>query len=138
MTILPQKLRKLLGPRLIQGDPSKLFTDPTVFSDVDGTLVIWHQEEHPEAIKFDCYGTTYKLVPNIENIKKLKEFAKLGYTIVVWSAAGSGWCKEVVKKLKLKSFVKYCISKPEFFIDDLKPDLFMPENRRVNCEYKPK
>jgi len=129
-------LRKFfIKGHLIQGDPSRLFTDPTIFSDIDGTLVIWHQEDHLEAIPFNCYGTEYKLVPNKENIKKLKEFHNKGYTVIVWSAAGSGWCQEVVKKLKLKKYVKYCVSKPEYFLDDLKAEKFLPENRRFNHEY---
>lgn len=120
---------------LIQGDRSKKFSDPTVFCDIDGTLVIWHMDTHPNAITFDNYGNKVKLVPHKQNIEELKLLCNKGYKIIVWSAAGSEWAKEVVKKLKLTKYVSLTISKPEFFIDDLKSDMFLPEKQRVFKEF---
>lgn len=89
------------GPIFVNADRVSMF-------DVDETLVrMEHQEDG-----------TVKIVPIMEHVKLLKEFAARDFFIVVWSDGGAEWAKEVVELLNLTNFVDLVLSKPLWYIDD--------------------
>jgi FMN phosphatase YigB (HAD superfamily) len=103
----------------------------TLFSDVDETLILFGKEDHPEAIELENNGFKMRVVPHKKHIDMIKRCKFRGHRIVVWSAGGSEWAEHVVKSLGLEDYVDLVISKPDFYIDDLKSDKFMPESNRV-------
>ncbi len=109
------------------------------FCDVDDTLVMWGMRDHPEAKEFENCGFKELLVPHAKHIELLKQAKFRGHVVIVWSAGGADWAEEVVKKLGLESYVDVIVSKPDWFIDDLRAGEFMPEMNRVYIEdYKKK
>lgn len=114
---------------------SKLFGEPTVFFDVDDTLVLWgsYHGHHPDprAVAFDCYGTEYKLLPHFKHIELLKDLKKQGYKIIVWSAGTAPWAREVVRGLGLEEYVDHILSKPTFYVDDRFPEDFLHRQNRI-------
>jgi FMN phosphatase YigB (HAD superfamily) len=74
---------------------------PTIYFDIDDTLLMWGMDKSPKAKKFVHHGISYFLVPHKKHIAKLKQHKKEGWKIVVWSHGGEDWAKLVVKKLKL-------------------------------------
>lgn len=114
---------------------SQLFGEPTIFCDVDETLVIWgeHHGHHPDprAVTFNCLGTDFQLLPHFKHIELLKDFKKQGFKVIVWSAAGASWAREIVNKLSLTEHVDHILSKPTFYIDDKFPEDFMHRQNRI-------
>lgn len=101
-----------------------LESDNLVYFDCDDTLVLWKTDEDPNdpiiEVK-DPYieGTTVKLVPHIRNINLLKRNHGQGRAVVVWSAGGVQWAKNIVYSLGLKNYVSLIICKPSIYVDDL-------------------
>ena len=89
--------------------------------DIDETLVVWNvpagREE--EAITFDNFGYSERLLPHHAHIKLLKQFKVRGQYVVVWSQGGYRWALEVVKRLGLEEYVDLVMSKPKWIVDDL-------------------
>lgn len=110
--------------------------DPTIFFDVDDTLVLWDMEDDPDAIEFRCYGQTHRLVPHKKHIEILKRHKEDGYKIIVWSAGGEAWARTIVDTLDLGDYVDYTISKPDWFYDDSPPRYFMHKHRWLFDTYK--
>lgn len=91
--------------------------------DVDDTLILWdenHTQPFEGSIRVTCphdgyvsYHRPYKR--HIEFLKK--QYAK-GYTVVVWSSAGTGWAEAVVNALELNDYVDFVMSKPIKWVDD--------------------
>lgn len=108
----------------------------SVFVDCDDTLIMWSSNKYyksNEAIELHFMDYKVKVSPNDSNIAKVKEFYKKGYEIIVWSATGKEWAQLVVNTLKLVDHVDYCLSKPDFYIDDLEINQFtVPEQRIWN------
>lgn len=124
-------------------EPIVLESDRVSCYDCDDTLVrwIWDQNEKEalkdKMIKFDTEGTGFHmryvfLVPNEQVINNLKQNHATGGTIVVWSAGGYIWAKEVVKVLGLSDQVDLIMSKPTRYVDDLPCNEWMGKWRRVN------
>lgn len=91
--------------------------------DVDDTLVMWNipiGREH-EAIIFDNFGYSERLLPHYKHIELLKQFKVRGQYVVVWSQGGYKWASEVVKKLGLEDYVDCVMPKPKWIVDDLPP-----------------
>lgn len=99
--------------------------------DCDDTLVLWNGKgmswgkNNKEAVAFrdpynskEYYDSYLYLKPNNEVIELLKTYKAAKWTIVVWSAGGWLWAKEVVKTLNLEEYVDLCMSKPERYVDD--------------------
>lgn len=102
--------------------------DNCVYFDCDDTLVMWDNKHKTESntIDFNCYGMTYKLVPHKVHIQYLKDSkTKNKNTIVVWSAGGWEWAKEVVEKLGIEQYVDAVMAKPIRYVDDLHCSEFM-------------
>lgn len=103
----------------------------TAYFDVDDTLLMWGLNDHPEAIEVDFQGVKKKLVVHKTHITKMEEHKFRGHRIIVWSAGGSEWAEYVVKLLKIEHLVDLVITKPDWYYDDLRSEVFMPENTRV-------
>jgi hypothetical protein len=93
--------------------------------DIDKTLVSECSCDEEDAIELNYYGTMKWYKPHKRNIEFLRTLKKRGYFIIVWSANGPQWVKEVVTKLKLTDVVNLGIVKPNKYIDDLSCEEWM-------------
>ena len=78
--------------------PFKVPCGPTVFVDVDDTLLMWDLPEgidlnDDRLVLVNCRGHKEKLMPNKHNIELLKKMAKRGHAIIVWSGGGADWAE---------------------------------------------
>jgi len=101
----------------------KLKEKPTVFFDVDNTLVFAESDLTREQLyKFEGY--TYHIIRGIRfythevHVEKIKEFKARGHNVVVWSAGGSDWAEEVVNALEIAEHVDLITEKPRWYFDD--------------------
>ncbi len=92
----------------------------TLYCDVDDTLLCHDKSEFPieQHVEVKCNGRTFVGVPHLKNINLLIKFYKLGYDIYVWSKTGESWARAVVDVLDLKEYVRDCLTKPDFYMDD--------------------
>lgn len=99
--------------------PLYIENEMIIYFDCDDTLVMYNV--NGKKLDFvDPYSKeNISLVPHKKQIKLLKDFKARGYKVVVWTAAGAIWAKEVVNKLKLNNYVDLIISKPLKYVDDL-------------------
>lgn len=95
--------------------------------DVDDTLVMWDipigREE--EAIDFDAFGYTHRVLPHLAHIELLKEFKARGQMVIVWSQGGREWAMAVVRALGLEEYVDVVMCKPKWVIDDMPPNAWI-------------
>lgn len=126
------------------------------FWDVDETLVL-HKTVHTRHI-YDDKGNITELFPRdsvvvkdpIENknirlyihepmIRLMREEARRGGTIIVWSRGGHEWAASVINALGLQDLVTLVMSKPMVYFDDKPIQEWLPY--RVYLEpgttYKP-
>ena len=89
---------------------------PTAFFDVDDTLVMWRTPEFNEETT-KIAGNNY--IINWNNVNYLRKLHNRRHYIIVWSKAGTQWCKDVVEGLDLQNHVDCIISKPTYYIDDI-------------------
>ena len=91
-----------------------------VMYDVDDTLVMWGTTSILNE-EFICpySNSVHHLLPNTKHIDLLKKHKGRGLCVIVWSAGGALWAKEVITKLKLESYVDLIITKPNKYVDDL-------------------
>ena len=100
-------------------------SDMVVTFDCDDTLVIWNDNEYwVSGSDKVCFEDPYDksmifLYPHTQHINLMKKYKAQGYTVIVWSAGGSLWAKEVVDKLKINNLVDVIMSKPIKYVDDL-------------------
>lgn len=99
----------------------------TLYSDVDETLICHNLSEFsPEQrITVTCNQREFVCVPHVKNINLLIKFYKLGYDVFVWSRTGESWAKAVVNTLGLNEYVRACLSKPDFILDDKGADTWI-------------
>jgi len=97
---------------------------PSAHFDVDDTLVCWYDipEDCPEdeIVNVTYRNLTDRLRINKYNVNLLKKLSIRHHKICVWSKGGSGWSRAVVKALNLEDYVDVIMSKPTYYIDDLK------------------
>lgn len=88
--------------------------------DVDDTLVHGRISDAGASLEFHCPYTNTMLTqePNYANIRLLKEKKARGAYIIVWSAGGNRWAREVVKTLGLEEYVDLVLTKPTGYCDD--------------------
>lgn len=124
---------------------------PTVYFDVDQTLVWWgspkNEEEERSSVvvtvpahrysylmsgdpiddecEYESLEYHQRVVPIKEHVEHLKEHKRRQHVVVVWSAGGSEWAAAVVKALGLEEYVDLCICKPHWHVDDLPASEFM-------------
>jgi hypothetical protein len=126
----------------------KLPSGPSAFFDIDDTLVIWSNptgnEKLEELVTVVTRGLKQTFLINRFNLKYLRELAVRGHSIVLWSQGGSDWCEAVAKALDIEDLVCACLSKPMYYIDDIKDTsqfmgkyVFFDENG-VSTGYVPK
>lgn len=101
------------------------------FYDCDDTLVMWEDSGFMSPgdgkLEFEApySGGLFFLKPHKRHIKHLEVAHDQGYFVVVWSAGGALWAKEVVHKLCLTDKVGLVMTKPLIYVDDLPADAFM-------------
>lgn len=96
-----------------------------VFFDVDETLVM-HSLDNKDVHVVDPYDQTdLYLTEHKKHVKLLKDHKARGYYVVVWSANGWRWAKEIVTQLALESYVDEIMTKPIKVVDDLQPNEFL-------------
>ena len=109
---------------LFKKDIFVLSKETTVGIDIDDTLVLWQKptkKDKHEFINFTCpyTKTIHNLKPHKGHIELLKKYKKRNLGVIVWSAGGAMWAKEVVIKLNLEKYVDLIITKPSRYVDDL-------------------
>ncbi len=119
--------------------------DLVVVIDCDDTLVMWSETEERhlagsgKVCLQDPYDqTTVYLLPHTQHINLIKKYKVQGYTVIVWSAAGALWAKEVVDQLKLHDYVDFIMSKPIKYVDDLKADEILGSRVYIPFKHKDK
>lgn len=96
-----------------------------LYCDIDTTLVFDCDKNHPEAIKANYYNQPRYIRPHHKQIQFLKSLRSRGFHVIAHSGNGYGWVYEVIKQLKLQSYVNEIKSKPIFYIDDLESNKWM-------------
>ena len=96
---------------------------PTVFFDVDDTLVMWDENAKGDNVAISCDGHLVHMVVNKGNLEELKRHGSRGVDVVVWSKGGVHWAKQVVRALKLEKYVAVIMTKPFCYYDDLENPL---------------
>lgn len=101
------------------------YENPTYF-DVDDTIIFWdenHTQPFEGSVSVTCPhdGTVSYHRIHKRHVRFLKKQLAKGNGVVVWSAQGVSWAKEVVKALGLDELDLLVISKPNRCVDDL-PD----------------
>jgi len=99
---------------------------------------MWNPSENEYCIPLMDWDDEQTFVlPHREHIKLVKQFKARGFNVVVWSQGGSAWSERVVKALDLQDYVDVVTGKPNWFIDDLPSNCFLPEVNRIWRENKP-
>lgn len=111
--------------------PFVLNDKPTVYFDVDCTLVDFTTDTSTRTIKF----RDRRLKVNWPLVEIVKDYHARGHNVIVWSAGGASWAHSIVEVLKLTEYVHLIINKPSWFYDDLKAEQFMPEVHRVHVPF---
>ncbi len=96
---------------------------PTVFFDVDDTLVMWNENLKGNTVCIECDGKLNHMVRNEGNIEELKRHSMRGVDVVVWSKGGYYWATQVIRALGLTNYVAAVLTKPFCYYDDLKQPL---------------
>lgn len=105
---------------------------PSAWFDVDDTLVSWRPVKGMDAVTIMEANVT----PNIFHINQLKEHAKRGHRIVVWSAGGVEWATAVVDALELGDFVDIVSAKPTWIYDDKPASSWLGDDKRTFLDIK--
>lgn len=89
--------------------------------DVDGTLITYDGAAEDEIeivddVEEDAVPITAYV--NRPMVRLVKEEAKRGSCVIVWSRGGYRWARAVVSALKLEAYVNIIMSKPTVYFDD--------------------
>ena len=96
----------------------KIFKKPTVFFDIDDTLIMWDEQLKGNTVCINCDGQLSHMVRNEGNIEELKRHGSRGIDVIVWSKGGIHWAERVIKALKLEKYVAAIMTKPFCYYDD--------------------
>ncbi len=109
-----------------------LHSTKAYFFDVDRTLVFTDQEvtmlgirTHVSLTPVMFGGREFRVHP--EHIRLMKDLKARGHSVVVWSAGGSAWAEQVVRKLELEDVVDLVLTKPDGICDDKAVSEWLPE-----------
>lgn len=106
----------------------KITDRPTVYVDVDDTLIFWRDPLPTDDIV---------LVNNVpmayceKTVDSIIKHHHRKHPVVVWSAGGSDWAEAVVRALGLERQVSLVISKPMWIYDDKPSHMWIPESART-------
>ena len=100
-----------------------VFYKPTVFFDVDDTLVMWDESLPGDNVAIEIDGHLNHMVINKGNVEELKRHGARGIDVIVWYKGGYDWAQSVVRALKLEKYVAAIMTKPFCYYDDLKNPL---------------
>lgn len=111
----------------------KLKEKPTVYFDVDSTLVFTQAETpiDPTLFNMDNYITVnegeFKRVFTVhdKHVECIKDFKARGHNVVVWSAGGADWASLVIDNLGLQEYIDVIMPKPDWYFDDLEVSKWM-------------
>lgn len=96
-----------------------------VVIDVDETLIKDPKSDNDLTLSFDYYGVFTTKVPIQRHIDLLKSYKARGYEVTVWSANGYQWAEEVVRVLRLETYVDHVATKPTKYVDDKDANTWM-------------
>jgi phosphoserine phosphatase len=100
----------------------KIPAGPVAAFDVDDTLVMWEIPENAkeeDLVTIECRGLVQRKYVNKYNLNLLKNMAKSGHAIIVWSKGGSDWAEAVVNSLGIDDLVNTVGGKLTYYIDDI-------------------
>lgn len=98
----------------------KLNDKPTVFFDVDSTLVFTSSEMPVGFTALDQLNINNRIFwVHHSHVECIKDFKARGHNVVVWSAGGADWAETVVKALGIQEYVDVILHKPAWYFDDL-------------------
>lgn len=110
--------------------------------DVDDTLAIWPKDfriNKPGRVKFLYGGENVYLEEHSFHTLFLKQCYLRGDHVIVWSANGYEWARQVVAEFKLEQHVSLVMSKPIRHVDDKEektsivgPRVFIPHETYDN------
>lgn len=93
-------------------------TELLFYIDVDETMVFSCKKTHKDAFKADYYGKIKWVRPHKKHLDFIKSLKVRGYYVVVHSANGWKWAKEIVDKLNLNNYVDEVKPKSIKYLDD--------------------
>lgn len=111
------------------------FYNPTVFFDIDDTLVMWDENLKGDTVCIEVDGHLNHMVINKGNLEELKRHGSRGIDVIVWSKGGVEWAKAVVSALKIRSYVSAVMTKPFCYYDDLKNPLGSHRHFKIGEKY---
>jgi FMN phosphatase YigB (HAD superfamily) len=111
------------------------FYNPTVFFDIDDTLVMWDENLKGDTVCIEVDGHLNHMVINKGNLEELKRHGSRGIDVIVWSKGGVEWAKAVVSALKIRSYVSAVMAKPFCYYDDLKNPLGSHRHFKIGEKY---
>lgn len=94
-------------------------TEQLFYVDVDKTLVFDCLKYHPDSIETDYYGQLKYVRPHKKHVEFVKSLKERGYYVIVHSANGWKWAKEIVEKLKLETYIHEVKPKGIKYLDDM-------------------
>jgi len=105
---------------------------PTVYFDVDSTLVFTQQEnpsDNAQSHNIVWIGNREFFIHQ-PHVQAILDFAARGHNVIVWSQGGAAWAESVVRELALTRYVQACLSKPSWIFDDKPSRDWLPEGAR--------
>jgi len=116
-------------------NPAKHSTGQWAYFDVDGTLLKFHGYTAKQKRRHGLVLRNGQVaVPHKRHIEELKNHHARGHVVVVWSAGGYTWAKEVVDFLGLASYVDLIACKPDWWYDDWNSDKVLTKSSHVFLE----
>lgn len=99
-------------------------SEMTITFDVDDTLIFWDNrlnKPHNGSLSIVCPHDNRKTFHRVHkrHVDFLKKQHAKGYTVIVWSASGTGWAEAVVNALGISDYVDFVMSKPHKWVDDI-------------------
>lgn len=108
----------------------------TIDFDVDGTLILWGNPNHPDAVPITDPHTQeiHMVVPHKLHCQMVKHHKHRGYFVTVHSNGGFMWANNVVRALGLTGYVDLVKTKSIKMVDD--EDISHTMGKRIYIEQK--
>lgn len=94
--------------------------NPVIFSDVDGTIIFWQNEDGTYTAPTPKYAQEHNLDPKVNDraVQFLRNRHAAGATIVLWSMGGEEHCRWAAKFCGIDNIVSNYLRKPTASMDD--------------------